>query len=82
MLTEADICGALPASQKYARKLTRRVFDAEDLIQDTLTHAWAKRARYHGGDANVALYAYAQCLCVRGQTHFRQTARRQLRSVC
>jgi len=43
MLTEADIRGALPALQ-HARKLTRRVFDAEDLIQDTLTHAWAKRS--------------------------------------
>jgi len=56
MLTEADIRGALPALQKYARKLTRRVFDAEDLIQDTLTHAWAKRARYHGGDARTWLF--------------------------
>jgi RNA polymerase sigma-70 factor (ECF subfamily) len=35
--------------------LTRAVVDAEDLIQDTLTHAWAKRARYHGGDARAWL---------------------------
>jgi DNA-directed RNA polymerase specialized sigma24 family protein len=31
---------------KYALKLTRRVIDAENLIQDTWTHACAKRARY------------------------------------
>jgi RNA polymerase sigma-70 factor (ECF subfamily) len=55
VLTEADILGALPALQKYARRLVHRV-DAEDLIQDTLTHAWAKRARYHGGDARAWLF--------------------------
>ena len=55
MLTEADILGALPALQEYARRLVHRV-DAEDLIQDTLTHAWAKRARYHGGDARAWLF--------------------------
>ena len=46
MLTEADIRAALPALRKYALKLTRRVIDYEDLIQDTWTHACAKRARY------------------------------------
>jgi RNA polymerase sigma-70 factor (ECF subfamily) len=56
VLTEADIRRALPALQKYAHKLTRRVLDAEDLIQDTLTHAWAKRARYYGGDARAWLF--------------------------
>ena len=56
MLTEADILGALPALQKYSRALTRGVVDAEDLTQDTLTHAWAKRARYHGGDARAWLF--------------------------
>jgi RNA polymerase sigma-70 factor (ECF subfamily) len=56
VLTEADIRRALPALQKYARKLTRRVLDAEDLIQDTLTHAWAKRASYYGGDARAWLF--------------------------
>jgi RNA polymerase sigma-70 factor, ECF subfamily len=55
VLIEADILGALPALQKYARKLVRHV-DAEDLIQDTLTRAWAKRARYHGGDARAWLF--------------------------
>jgi RNA polymerase sigma-70 factor (ECF subfamily) len=55
VLTEADILGALPALQKYARKLVYRV-DAEDLIQDTLMHAWAKRARYHAGDARAWLF--------------------------
>jgi RNA polymerase sigma-70 factor (ECF subfamily) len=56
MLTEADIRAALPALRKYALKLTRRVIDAEDLIQDTLTRAWAKRARYLDGDARAWLY--------------------------
>ena len=55
MLTEADIRAALPALRKYARRLGRRI-DAEDLIQDTLTHAWAKRARYHGGEARAWLF--------------------------
>jgi DNA-directed RNA polymerase specialized sigma24 family protein len=36
----------MPALRKYALKLTRRVIDAENLIQDTWTHACAKRARY------------------------------------
>jgi RNA polymerase sigma-70 factor (ECF subfamily) len=56
MVTEADILGALPALQKYSRALTRGVVDAEDLTQDTLTRAWAKRARYHGGDARAWLF--------------------------
>ena len=56
MLTEADLLGALPALRRYARKLTRAVVDAEDLLQDTLTHAWAKRARYDGGDARAWLF--------------------------
>jgi RNA polymerase sigma-70 factor (ECF subfamily) len=56
MLTEADILGALPALRRYARALTRGVVDAEDLTQDTLTHAWAKRACYHGGDARAWLF--------------------------
>jgi DNA-directed RNA polymerase specialized sigma24 family protein len=56
VLTEADIRAALPALRKYALKLTRRVIDAEDLIQDTLTHAWAKRARYLDHDARAWLF--------------------------
>jgi RNA polymerase sigma-70 factor (ECF subfamily) len=56
VLTEADIRAALPALRKYALKLTRRVIDAEDLIQDTLTHAWAKRARYLERDARAWLF--------------------------
>ena len=55
MLTEADIRAALPALRKYALKLTRRVIDGEDLIQDTLTHAWAKRAQYLDHDARAWL---------------------------
>ena len=56
MLTEADILGALPALRRYARKLTGAVVDAEDLTQDTLTHAWAKRTRYHDGDPRAWLF--------------------------
>jgi RNA polymerase sigma-70 factor, ECF subfamily len=56
VLTERDIRGALPALQTYARTLTRHVVDAEDLVQDTLTQAWAKRARYYGGDARAWLF--------------------------
>jgi len=46
----------MPALRKYALKLTRRVIDAEDLIQDTLTHAWAKRARYLDHDPRAWLF--------------------------
>jgi RNA polymerase sigma-70 factor, ECF subfamily len=56
VLTEPDIRDALPALQKYARALTRHVVDAEDLVQDTLTQAWAQRARYYGGDARAWLF--------------------------
>jgi RNA polymerase sigma-70 factor, ECF subfamily len=56
VLTEADIRAALPALRRYALKLTRRVIDAEDLIQDTLMHAWAKRARYPDHDARAWLF--------------------------
>lgn len=66
MLTEADIRAALPALRKYALKLTRRVVDAEDLIQDTLTHAWAKRARYLGGDALAWLFTVMHNVYVSG----------------
>ena len=66
MLTEADIRAALPALQKYAFKLTRRVVDAEDLIQDTLTHAWAKRARYLDGDALAWLFTVMHNVYVSG----------------
>jgi RNA polymerase sigma-70 factor (ECF subfamily) len=56
VLTVADIRGTLPRLQKYAPRLARSVVDAEDLIQDTLAHAWAKRARYYGGDARAWLF--------------------------
>jgi RNA polymerase sigma-70 factor, ECF subfamily len=56
VLTEPDIRGALPALQKYARALTRHDVDAEDLLQDTLTQAWVKRARYYGGNARAWLF--------------------------
>lgn len=56
MLTEADIRGALPELQKYARTLTRHAVDAEDLVQDTLTQAWAKRARYCDGNVRAWLF--------------------------
>jgi RNA polymerase sigma-70 factor (ECF subfamily) len=42
--------------RKYVFKLTRRVVDAEDLIQDAFAHAWARRACYHGGDARAWLF--------------------------
>jgi RNA polymerase sigma-70 factor (ECF subfamily) len=56
VLTEGDMRSALPELQKYARLLTRTVVDADDLIQDTLMHAWTKRARYYGGGARAWLF--------------------------
>ena len=53
MLTEGDFRAALPGLRKYVFKLTRRVVDAEDLIQDAFAHAWAC---YHGGDAHSWLF--------------------------
>ncbi len=56
MLTEADIRAALPNLRNYAYVLTRRGTGADDLIQDTLTRAWSRRAHYCGGDARAWLF--------------------------
>ena len=77
MLTEADIRAELPALRKYARRLGRRI-DAEDLIQDTLTHAWGQTSPLPWRRrAGLAVYGHAQCLCFKDEAHFCQTTRRQ-----
>ncbi len=45
----AGIERLLPALQGYARKLTRDPDAGEDLVQDTLTRAWAARAQFRVG---------------------------------
>lgn len=57
MLTEADIRRSLPNLRNYAYALTSRGAGAEDLVQDTLTRAWSRRAYYCGGDARAWLLA-------------------------
>ncbi|MFD1704277.1 sigma-70 family RNA polymerase sigma factor [Methylopila henanensis] len=41
-----DVIAQLPAMRRYALTLTRDPADAEDLVQDALVRAYAKRASY------------------------------------
>ena len=48
-LPDPDLIAALPRVRSYARVLTGDVNRADDLVQDTLTRAWAKRRLWHAG---------------------------------
>ena len=48
-LPDPDLIAALPRLRRYARVLTGDVNRADDLVQDTLTRAWAKRSLWHAG---------------------------------
>lgn len=48
-LPDPDLIAALPRLRRYARVLTGDVNRADDLVQDTLTRAWAKRRLWHAG---------------------------------
>ncbi len=43
------INGVLPALRRYARHLTRDQGDGDDLVQETMTRAWAARTRFQPG---------------------------------
>jgi DNA-directed RNA polymerase specialized sigma24 family protein len=44
-----DVLGQLAALRRYAKSLTHRDVDAEDLVHDTLVRAYEKRASFHSG---------------------------------
>jgi RNA polymerase sigma-70 factor, ECF subfamily len=44
-----DLFAALPRLRRYARVLTSDVHRADDLVQDTLARAWAKRRLWRAG---------------------------------
>jgi RNA polymerase sigma-70 factor (ECF subfamily) len=48
-LPNPDLVAALPRLRRYARVLTGDVSRADDLVQDTLTRAWAKRGLWRPG---------------------------------
>jgi RNA polymerase sigma-70 factor, ECF subfamily len=48
-LPDADLIAALPRLRRYARVLTGDLNRADDLVQDTLTRAWAKRRLWRTG---------------------------------
>jgi RNA polymerase sigma-70 factor (ECF subfamily) len=48
-LPDPDLVAALPRLRRYARVLTGDLNRADDLVQDTLTRAWAKRELWQEG---------------------------------
>jgi RNA polymerase sigma-70 factor, ECF subfamily len=44
-----EVVGHLDLLQRVARRLTRQVQDAEDLVQETITRALDRRAQFHPG---------------------------------
>src|ERR1700694_1489208 len=48
-LPDPDLMAALPRLRRYARVLTGDLNRADDLVQDTLTRAWAKRELWQEG---------------------------------
>jgi len=48
-LPDPDLIAALPRLRRYARVLTGDINRADDLVQDTLARAWAKRRLWHAG---------------------------------
>jgi RNA polymerase sigma-70 factor (ECF subfamily) len=48
-LPDADLIAALPRLRRYARVLTGDLNRADDLVQDTLARAWAKRRLWRTG---------------------------------
>ena len=49
ILPDPDLIAALPRLRRYARVLTGDLNRADDLVQDTLTRAWAKRELWREG---------------------------------
>ncbi len=48
-LPDSELVAALPRLRRYARVLTGDINRADDLVQDTLARAWAKRGLWHPG---------------------------------
>jgi RNA polymerase sigma-70 factor, ECF subfamily len=52
--TEADLLACVPNLRRYAKQLRRHHHNAEDLLQDVLTRAWAKRHMFtNEGDGSL-----------------------------
>jgi len=51
-----EVASAIPALRRYARALTRRAEEADDLVQDTLVRALRSQHLFHGGDMRSWLY--------------------------
>jgi RNA polymerase sigma-70 factor (ECF subfamily) len=55
---QRDLLAAIPRLRRYARVLTGDRVRADDLVQDTLTRAWAKRGLWKAGsDLRAWLFA-------------------------
>ena len=48
-LPDPELIAALPRLRRYARVLTGDINRADDLVQDTLARAWAKRKLWQAG---------------------------------
>src|SRR5947207_10650710 len=71
-LPDPDLIAALPRLRRYARVLTGDLNRADDLVQDTLARAWAKRALWHAGsDLRAWLFT------IMHNVHINQFAMRQ-----
>ena len=58
-LPDPDLIAALPRLRRYARVLTGDLNRADDLVQDTLTRAWAKRELWQeGSDLRAWLFTF------------------------
>ncbi len=53
---ERDMLALLPGLRRYSRSLTRSDFDGEDLLQDCVETALAKRASWRGGSLKAWVY--------------------------
>jgi RNA polymerase sigma-70 factor (ECF subfamily) len=71
-LPHSDLISALPRLRRYARVLTRDRNRADDLVQDTLTRAWEKRALWRA-DSNLS----AWLLAIMHNVHANQHAMRR-----
>lgn len=71
-LPDPELIAALPRLRRYARVLTGDINRADDLVQDTLARAWAKRRLWRAGsDLRAWLFT------IMHNVHINQFAMRQ-----
>lgn len=71
MLPHTDLVAAIPRLRRYARVLTGDAHRADDLVQDTLTRAWAKQRLWREG-SNLRAWLFT----LMHNVHVNQRARR------